>query len=340
MTAKRSDIHRPSAPEFDPEAYECHGVFDMATGALDYQGPGPAKVVSDLVDRGFRFTSVHDSQHCGHCGTRIRYAALMVHESTKGLIYVGETCLSNRFESMTKSRFDALRKATMLNRERRTKQTRIDLLLANNPALAYLSYAHNIEVAGGVQVWFARDDFEGTEYATEEEARATLPAHQADDFWAVGAGYKRGTTWAEQTRVHKHTDTLNDMWNRIERYAEISDKAAAYALKILGWLDEAEQRRVEREAATQALVATGVEVPTGRIVIEGEVVSTKVQSSTYGDTLKMLVQNEAGWKVWGSVPSAIDVDKGTRVRFTATVEQSKDDALFGFFKRPVKAEVL
>ena len=43
---------------------------------------------------------------------------------------------------------------------------------------------------------------------------------------------------------------------------------------------------------------------------------------------------------WGSVPSSIDVDKDDVVRFTATVEKSSDDPLFGFFKRPAKAEVL
>ena len=68
--------------------------------------------------------------------------------------------------------------------------------------------------------------------------------------------------------------------------------------------------------------------------------STKWVENGFGGSLKMLVQHEDGWKVWGSVPSSIDVDKGSRVRFTATVEQSNDDALFGFFKRPAKAEVL
>lgn len=334
----RTDIHRPSAPEFDPQAYEFFGCFDLSPDPVFDAEEIRARraLVSSLVDQGWKFTSVHGSGQCGHCGARIRYAALMGHEPTKGLIWVGETCLDNRF-SLTKGEFDRLRKNAMLNRERTAKAAKIAAVLAEHPALAYASYAHNIEVAGGTQVWVVNGDWTGTEYATEEEARATLPERDRDDFYAVYAQYKRGTTWASKTRQVKTLDTLGDIWGKVERYSDISEKQAAFVERMLGWLDEAEQKRVEREAATAAVVASGVQVPEGRIVVEGEVLSTKWVDNDYGSTQKMLVQNEAGWKVWGSVPSSLDVDKGDRVQFTATVTKSDDDPLFGFFKRPAKA---
>jgi hypothetical protein len=95
----------------------------------------------------------------------------------------------------------------------------------------------------------------------------------------------------------------------------------------------------------------------------------------------MLVKDDRGFKVWGSIPSCLQLfdievseeieadhverirnnghdvkhvdgkwilttqqqrslDKGDRVRFTATVTPSNDDAKFGFYKRPTKAELV
>jgi hypothetical protein len=100
------------------------------------------------------------------------------------------------------------------------------------------------------------------------------------------------------------------------------------------------ERMAEREAQAAQEEAEARPVPTGRIVVEGEVLTTKWQDSSFGGTLKMLVKGE-GWKVWGSVPSGLrGLEKGDKVRFTATVEASEDDPSFGFFKRPTKAEVL
>ena len=52
----------------------------------------------------------------------------------------------------------------------------------------------------------------------------------------------------------------------------------------------------------------------------------------------MLVKDDSGFKVFGTVPSSISrVSKGDVVEFTATLEPSKDDPKFGFYKRPSKA---
>ena len=54
----------------------------------------------------------------------------------------------------------------------------------------------------------------------------------------------------------------------------------------------------------------------------------------------MLLKEESGNKLWGSVPSALidQVEAGVKVSLTATVEKSRDDDHFGFFKRPSKAK--
>ena len=62
----------------------------------------------------------------------------------------------------------------------------------------------------------------------------------------------------------------------------------------------------------------------------------------------MLVRDDRGFKLWGTVPASLgyselgehSLTKGDRISFTATLEQSNDDPKFGFFKRPTKAELI
>lgn len=109
----------------------------------------------------------------------------------------------------------------------------------------------------------------------------------------------------------------------------LSDAQVALALKVA-------DREAER--AAEAKVAA----PSGRMVVEGTVVSVKEQTNDFGTRLVMTVKVEAEggvWLAWGTVPSGLgDVVPGARVRFTGTVEPSDRDPAFAFFKRPAKAE--
>jgi hypothetical protein len=92
--------------------------------------------------------------------------------------------------------------------------------------------------------------------------------------------------------------------------------------------------KAEQEAAKRPVV-------TGKIRVTGEVLTIKEQYSDYGSTMKMLVLDDRGFKVWGSVPrKAWDIVEGdmvgARLSFNASVEASNDDQCFGFFKRPSK----
>jgi hypothetical protein len=73
-------------------------------------------------------------------------------------------------------------------------------------------------------------------------------------------------------------------------------------------------------------------------VVRGRVPDIKWQDSDFGGSLKTLIRDGRGFKVWGTVPSA--VDDVEPVEFTAVVEASRDDHTFGFFKRSSKAQLL
>jgi hypothetical protein len=337
-TMQRTDIHRPSAVEFDPENYIVLGYADFH----QTEGSRPVQTISRLVDQGWSFRGApHGSGQCSHCGAHLRYAALMGHEPTKTLLYVGETCLDNRF-SQTATEFARMRREAAAKAEQTRLVGRANMFYAEHPDMVWLTYAWNIGVAGGTEEWTTANTWGEVTFDTEEQANTWIAEREAQghhqDYAVVG--HKRGTTWSERTRMGDKVQVLHDMAHKVTRYGSLSDAQMAYATKILGWMTEAEERLVARKAETAAKIAEGVEVPEGRIVVECTVLSTKWVENGFGGALKMLVQHESGWKVWGTVPSNIDVDKDSKVRFTATVEKSDDDALFGFFKRPAKAEVL
>lgn len=81
-----------------------------------------------------------------------------------------------------------------------------------------------------------------------------------------------------------------------------------------------------------------------RSTFSGEVLGLKDVESYYGITTKMVFRDDRGFKLFGTVPSALydngEPLKGCRVAFDAAVEVSDDDPTFGFFSRPTKASRL
>lgn len=135
------------------------------------------------------------------------------------------------------------------------------------------------------------------------------------------------------TREHH---IVSDIRNKLWLYGSVSERQVAVCERAYneGW---AKPREV-------AEVAT-VEAPTGKVSVQGTVVSTKVQYSDYGSKLKMLVvcdTPEGQYKVWSSVPAGLHglQLKGLVVSFTATLSPSDDDESFAFASRPSKAKIV
>lgn len=151
------------------------------------------------------------------------------------------------------------------------------------------------------------------------------------------------TAWAIYTepedsvrRAFKNEEmTVCDMVGNLVRYGSISDKALGYLRNLLGRITD----RPALEAKKAAELAAAADCPAGRVEITGEVVSLKTVDTAFGSTLKMLVKHATGYKVWGTVPANLTIERGAVVSFTATVERSKDDRTFGFYSRPSKARV-
>lgn len=108
-----------------------------------------------------------------------------------------------------------------------------------------------------------------------------------------------------------------------------------------GTLDDDEVRTAHELLEQHELeLAARRPVPTGRTLLEGEILATKTTDTQWGVTVKILVQGE-GWRVWGTKPSEISTAaRGDVVSFTATVSASDDDDSFGFYSRPAKAHII
>ena len=95
------------------------------------------------------------------------------------------------------------------------------------------------------------------------------------------------------------------------------------------WSEQDEQRAAEDAGAADA--------PSGRVEVEGRVLSTKFQDNDFGGTFKMLVLDERGFRVWMSIPSRmLGIDAGSLVHVKVTLTPSDDDAKFAFGLRPTE----
>jgi hypothetical protein len=142
---------------------------------------------------------------------------------------------------------------------------------------------------------------------------------------------------------------LDAMDDQINEWGRLSEKQEAAVRKIL---ERAKGRVAEWEVKLAEEFANSADCPQGRVQVVGTVLSVKDVETNFGNVWKMLVRDDSGFKVWGSMPRklrepedengqwlAAEELKGKRVSFTAAVEPSEDDQKFGFFKRPTKAKI-
>ena len=209
---------------------------------------------------------------------------------------------------------------------------------------------------------------------------AYIPVNGGVCFGCEGSGIERRSTVGEERRrdretVHKmNRKMLRNEKERAARVAkadaeraEADAKKAAFlaehegladalaaltgefgdslraSLQYRGTLTEKQVEaalRVAAEAAARAEAATSV--VEGRGAVAGTVRSIKTVDTDYGTTFKMVVEDDRGFRLYGTVPNAIldDVEVGSRVEFVARLEASRDDETFGFYSRPTKARLI
>lgn len=308
MTSARTDIHRPSAAEFDPADYEFVAVHD---NGAEWPGAnlGFLELRRQLLADGWTFSGVHGGMgQCDHCGALLRYSALMKHLPTRTLIYVGETCLDNRFE-LTKAEFDTARRNAQLDRERQRLLAAFNELCRDVPELVWATYADNIAVAGAIYEtrprWFDEPNGE----------MVTAPVE--------------GTTWAERNRKEWALSTIADLARKVRQYGSFaSEKQAKLLVRLVNELEAAEAETAKREAERAAKAAARTNAAIGEIGERRDFTGTVRWfdhfESNYGYTPKtctvMILDTPEGTVKW-TASNRIELERGQQITIKATVKE-------------------
>jgi hypothetical protein len=169
---------------------------------------------------------------------------------------------------------------------------------------------------------------------------ARLTAERNEKFWAENPDL-------DKAALAKALDTdhyiSRDLKASFEKWGNLSAKQLALVFKL-----EADVAKKAAEAAAEAAnprVKEPVPETSERITVTGKLISYRWEKNRYAyageDTLKMLVEDDRGFRLWGTMPSSLgDAERGDRVTFCAAVTRSKKDEFFGFTKRPTKGKIL
>ena len=170
--------------------------------------------------------------------------------------------------------------------------------------------------------------------AGKAKAQALLEDANLAEAWTI---YQR--QHEPGAPAHYEEATVTDIVSKLVKYGHLSDNQTKFVGELLALIVERPQR--EAAQAAEKAAADPVPVTEARIMVEGEILSTKVVWGAYGDTVKCLIKTSAGWKLWITRPDAISqATRGDRIALTCKVEPSRDDPKFGFGKRPTRARIV
>jgi hypothetical protein len=339
---KRTDQHRPSA--INPSEYEFVSMEYIKIGESGdimgdcmYLQECRRTIAAHIARTGGAYANHEHGGSCMVCGADAIYTALFYHEPTNTYVRTGQDCADkmghgdldwNAFRT-------SLRDATELRAGKRKAQA---VLAESGHSAAWCIYT------AGPDAGFRFGDAELRPYTPPDRdfAPCTAWLHANGEPLTgeeMSAMDKARFAWHF---AHKEEATIQDIVGRLVKYGSISEKAMSYIGMLLHRIDT----RAERQAQREAERALAADCPEGRIVITGTVLTVKVDDGgQWGPTTKILLQADAGWKVWGSRPASGGpeskcAERGDRIEFKATVERSKDDPKFGFYKRPTNGRVL
>lgn len=162
-------------------------------------------------------------------------------------------------------------------------------------------------------------------YQLEAAKRKAESASKVERFLANNPGLE------EALRFDHYIS--RDLFANLTKWGSLSEKQVELAHKIVTQEEEKKNTKLAN-------------VPTGRVSVEGTVLSTKAVDTDFGTTFKMLVEvksEEGTYKVFGTIPSLL-LDsvqgslKGCRVAFTAAFQPKEPG--FGFFSRPTSPKLV
>lgn len=360
QTTTRTDVHRPAV--LDPADYRAVGSFDL------HDTEGYSYIEPEYADRDFaetRHGSWRDDSYgrCQHCGHHLRHGEVYLHTPTGELLAVGMQCATKldlpdrdavKDREIGRRRVLARLRGRFVYGDPRARQA---CEAATAAAVQALENQQPVEYRlrpeldeQTVEALSSR--LNSINYKLEHTDNQSL-SHSA---LLVDASRVRKDLYYEVEREIVPVNTfLADLGRKFERDAYLSPKQ----IEAAWWSAERDRQfeirndLMEQQREAENADREPVPVTEGRIQVTGEVVKTDWQENDYGSRKVMVVKDDRGFLLWGSVPDSIyHVEREQRVTFMARVEPSKDqeatdwqperkaDPYFGFFRRPTKAAIL
>jgi hypothetical protein len=321
METTRTDIHRPS--QIIPSDYNY-----IAICAMNIQGIGDCEFIlreRETIRRhmdktGGTYAHVETSGSCQVCGNvQAIYLALFYHEASNSYLRVGFDCTQKLEMSGDFAAFNMFRKNVQNAREAQAGKRKAIAILGD---------------LGLAEAW----DIFTADWPLHSDDCASK-SHTPDCTICDGSGqHERELCTCDVDSRRKlynsfPESTIRDIVGKLVKYGSVSPKQTDFIGKLLKQIAD----RPIVEAQRQAEADAAGPVPTGRVQMTGTVLSVKqVEGRAFsyhddGVRTKLLIKLENGSKVYGN--RFANIDKGDNVTFTATVEASKTDAKFGFYKR-------
>lgn len=336
---KRTDVHAPS--RIKPEDYEF-----VVINSREEDFNGGAIFQAHMKATGGRFSQHKHGGNCDVCGAYMIDYAIFWHQPTNTYIKTGCDCAAH----IEAGHEDAFRRQAQLRRKAAERKAQQEAIMGRLEELGILDFVETMFHEGRIGQEIVGYNLAHPDAPSAEELEEKPWAYDEwydtidrDEYDRWHMGTYLGHEVAQEAPMYllRRADadffTLADMVRNLVRFGSWSDKQAAYAVKLTNNLRNLKETVIKWQEEQEALA----DVPEGRIVVTGTVLSTKFQEGYYGTEHKMLVQDDTGFKVWGTVPSKISsVQKGDRIQYTVTVKPSPNDAKFGFGSRPSKATIL
>jgi len=197
-------------------------------------------------------------------------------------------------------------------------------------------------------------------------ARKTTAERIKRETWAAAYVIEHNLTDAfSETRRNTESwggGVLADMYERLGQYGRpLSEKQLALVDRIVTEMDTPAKTDCdfcgqEGHVAKDCTNRHPVPVTDARIEINAIIRTCRYEEGQYGTQVKALYETVDGFRLWGTVPSALfdalrarhensidDYEKafrGVAVNFTAKVTRSDKDDTFGFINRPTKASII
>lgn len=291
----RTDIHRPSAIEpadyyFVALGYQkCEGLEDVYAIQQNQ-----ARLQAHIEQTGATFSRHEHGGNCHICGAHCIYTVVFHHVPTNTLIETGMDC-AEKMDMGDADSFRTFRDQVQAAVKHRAGKMKAKQILADQ----------NLNLA-----W---ELYELEEDPTDEPFRECKACQGLGCDHCNGQGGWQNAFW-----------TTKHIVGKLVQYGDVSQKQMDYLRKLVDRVDRWQEIEAERKAKQEAERAAAEDCPEGRVKITGEVVSTRVQETRYGTQFKMLVKDDRGFKVWGTIPSALDMFYATT---DSPIEQDEVDKL-------------